>query len=310
MNQTLYENYQIISNYSDVNKVINIKVIDVSNNNIFIKDIHENDLSIKPLNKFYHIFNQSIDREPNYSFVIKELNNDDSEPKLKIIIKFSYNLIDISETIILDNKVEKKEQNVLSELKNLINDNISIDEKINILVNRYEQVISKQSDRILELEKQIDEILNQKVIIGHKQILKYIDTPPPGVKSKSLKQEVYENKIISFSKNAVEIDLSDYDKYINPSVWLHFTNLQTLKIKNLSNICKNNHDCPIIFHCLEHLIIDKIEYSESHLFYNENFPEINILTIGGVDERQETCILQLICRSSKFKNINIVKDNN
>lgn len=217
-------------------------------------------------------------------------------------------LINVYEAIILNKNVELKKSDTMLELKDLLNNNSSIDEKINIIINTFEQIISKQSERILELEKHIDEISNQKVIIGHKRIVKYIDKSRE-IKSESDRQEFYENKIISFNKNIIEIDLSDFDNYINPSVWLHFTNLQTLKIKNLSNICKNTHDCPIIFHCLEHLIIDKIEYSEAHLFYNQNFPEINILTIGGVDERLETCILQLINRASKFKNINIVKND-
>jgi len=106
----------IIDNYKFelelLSKHINIKLTDITHHYIYQSNINEDDRYIKPIQKFYSMIIKSLNKEPNYNFII---NN--NKKFIICIISYSNEVINIDEYIVFTKLEDSKELLLLDKIK-------------------------------------------------------------------------------------------------------------------------------------------------------------------------------------------------
>ncbi len=256
-----YDKYLIDLNFSSDNTWV--KVLDTESNKCYNSNIVNADISIKPLTKFNNMLTRALNTEPNYLIDFKQI---ESGNKLKIKIKFSYDdVLDLEDTIILS----KDSNNTQS-----LDGKITLIEKkyqkqIKTLTDKYDEIIQRQNEQIERLTKIVEENCNQMITITqHKYYAPYRSD---GGDPENFFSTGYKN--LSFPKNSVEIDLttepSNIRPMINPACWIHFPNLETIKVHCLSQIFPfKRGDYPIVFNNLKTLITQDPDVSNISMLDN------------------------------------------
>ncbi len=270
-NTFTYKQFKITINYNKNSGIINIDIIDKSNDKIYNTIIKDENLTIKPIQKFYKILTKAIEQETNYFISIELI---ESGKKLKLDVKFTYDeIVDLSDSILLINQ-ENLYDIFESKIKELEAKYKKDFEDLEKSVTR--NIISK-SQIISSLQEQIEQLKKYKEPSNMITIYKTYDIETRKICN------------LKFDKNSTEIDLLKYDCYINPITWLHFQNLETLKVKNINCIfifdSKYNQYNKLFFSKLDHLVLDSCEGINSE-FPTGDFPFILELTIL---QNIETC---------------------
>lgn len=277
-NSFTYKEFNIIINYNKNSGIINIDIINESNDKIYNTSLKEENLTIKPMQKFYKILTKAIGQEKNYFISIDSI---ESGTKLKLDVKFTYDeLVDLSDSILLIN--QENSHNILeSKIKELEEkykkDFEDLKESVTRLMRSNNNVLNVLKDKIEEVKKakQPNDMITiyQKYDIETRQIFN-----------------------LKFDKNSEEIDLLEHDCYINPSTWIHFPKLSTLKVKNINCIfvfdSKYNQYNKLFFPKMNNLILASHEGINNE-FKTEDFPIIMQLTVLQIfetcDEMSRLC---------------------